>query len=251
MIDIIDLRDFYSRPLGSVVRRILRVKLASYWRHGTGLRVLGYGYATPYLNLFQEEAERVCAFMPAAQGVIGWPTEAPIQSGLIEPDMWPLRDSMMDRILMIHGLENADNAMDLLREAWRCLAPGGKLLAVVPSRRGVWSRLEQTPFGHGRPFSKTQLTQLLRNAAFTPDSWSEALLFPPVEKGLVLRSAVTLERLGARFWPLFAGLHVVEASKQVYRPLPVRVPRKVRLPSPSSVLKPTGVPVPSGRNIVE
>ena len=46
----------------------------------------------------------------------------------------------------------------LLREVWRVLAAGGRLLAVVPNRRGVWARIDTTPFGHGRPYSRSQIT---------------------------------------------------------------------------------------------
>ena len=38
----------------------------------------------------------------------------------------------------------------------------GKLVIVTPNRRGLWARFEHTPFGTGRPFSRGQLTELLR-----------------------------------------------------------------------------------------
>ena len=42
-----------------------------------------------------------------------------------------------------------------------CSAAGGRLLIVVPNRRGVWARSDTTPFGHGRPYSRSQITHLL------------------------------------------------------------------------------------------
>jgi hypothetical protein len=112
------------------------------------------------------------------------------------------------------------------------------MLLVAPNRRGVWARSDATPFGHGRPFSRGQLTQLLRDALFSPIGWSEALYMPPVRRGWVLRSAVVWERLGARLALPFPGVHIVEASKQVFRPIPVRT-RRVAAPQFKPVLIPS------------
>ena len=40
---------------------------------------------------------------------------------------------------------------------WRVLAPSGRVI-VVPNRRGPWARADNTPFGHGRPYSRSQIT---------------------------------------------------------------------------------------------
>ena len=110
----------------------------------------------------------------------------------------------------------------LLREVWRVLAPSGRMMAVVPNRRGVWTRTDTTPFGHGRPYSRSQITQLLRQTWFTPTAWGEALFVPPVAGGWFLRSALAWERVGAALSLPFAGVHIVEATKQVYRAIPAR-----------------------------
>ena len=90
----------------------------------------------PYLGLFREEAERCLAFMPAAQGVVKWPTVRPTLSALVDELELPLPDAAVDRVLLVHALEMSQNATALLREVWRVLASGGQLLAVVPNRRG-------------------------------------------------------------------------------------------------------------------
>jgi SAM-dependent methyltransferase len=217
--DVVDLRAFYHGRLGQVARRILRAKLRARFTDVAGLRVLGAGFAAPFLGIFREEAERVMAFMPAEQGVMDWQSDRGAASALVEEEMWPLPDAAVDRIVLVHALENADNPREVLRECWRCLAPGGKMVVVVANRRGAWSRMESTPFGHGRPYSRGQLTNLLRDAQFAPVHWTEALMFPPIDRGIVLRSAVWLERVGASMWAPFAGVHIVEAIKQVYTPV--------------------------------
>ena len=75
-IDVVDLRNFYGQRLGVVARRFVGRGIRAQWGDTAGQRVLGIGYATPYLGLFREEAERCLAFMPAGQGVVKWPTHA-------------------------------------------------------------------------------------------------------------------------------------------------------------------------------
>ena len=166
-IDVVDLRDFYSNRLGAVARHFVGRGVRRRWIDTRGLRVLGIGYATPYLGLFREEAERCLAFMPAAQGVVKWPTARPALSALVDEFELPLQDAAVDRVLLVHALEMSNDPTALLREIWRVLASGGQLLAVVPNRRGLWARMDTTPYGHGRPYSRSQITHLLRDAWFT------------------------------------------------------------------------------------
>src|SRR6185295_20330143 len=121
---------------------------------------------------------------------------------------------------------------------WRVLAPEGRLLLIVPNRRGLWARVDTTPFGHGRPYSRSQLTALLRETWFTPVGWQEALYVPPVARGWFLRSAVAWERTGATISAPFAGVHLVEATKQVYRAIPARREKRKLVPALNPALAP-------------
>lgn len=146
-IDVIDLRNFYSQRLGAVARRLINRGIQRYWPNADGLRVAGLGYPTPYLGLFREDAERCFALMPAAQGVLKWPTSRPTLSTLVDEFSLPLADAAVDRILLVHALEISDDPEGLLREVWRVLAPSGRMMAIIPNRRGVWTRTDNTPFG--------------------------------------------------------------------------------------------------------
>ncbi|HYA06134.1 MAG TPA: methyltransferase domain-containing protein [Xanthobacteraceae bacterium] len=237
--DVIDLRNFYSQKLGVVARRFVGRGIRARWQDTRALSVLGIGYATPYLGLFREEAERCLAVMPATQGVVRWPSTRPALTALVEEDELPLTDSAVDRVLLVHALEMSPDPVELLRETWRVLAAGGRLLAVVPNRRGLWARIDTTPFGQGRPYSRSQITQLLRDTWFTPTGWGEALYVPPVGRGWFLRSAVAWERTGATLSAPFAGVHIVEATKQVYRAIPARREKRRLVPSLQPVLAPS------------
>src|SRR5580704_4075120 len=117
--DVVDLRNFYACPLGTVARRFVGRGIRRLWAGTAGLRLLGVGYSTPYLGLFREEAERCLAFMPASQGVVKWPSARPTLTALVEEFQLPLPDSAVDRILLVHALETSHDAAALLRECWR------------------------------------------------------------------------------------------------------------------------------------
>lgn len=220
--DIIDLRQFYAGPLGRAVRRLLRQRLRALWPDTHGMTVLGLGFATPYLRIFEAEAGRVLAAMPGPQGVVRWPRGQAGRVMLVDEEDLPLPDASVDRLLMLHALENADNARALLREAWRVLSPQGRLLVVVPNRRGLWAHLEATPFGHGHPYTPPQLTRLMRDAMFSPTQAQAALWLPPTDGAIVIRAVNAWERAGEILWNRFSGVLLVEAEKQVYAGVPAR-----------------------------
>lgn len=242
-IDVVDLREFYSRRLGIVARQMINRGIRERWPNAEGQRVLGIGYPTPYLGLFREDAERCIAFMPAAQGVLKWPTGRPALASLVDEFSLPLPDAAVDRILLVHALEMSDDPAALLREVWRVLSPSGRVMAVIPNRRGVWTRSDNTPFGHGRPYSRSQITDLLRQTWFTPTGWGEALFMPPYAGRWVLKSAQMWERAGAALSLPFAGVHIVEATKQVYRAIPAKRERARLIPSLKPVLVPSSTSV--------
>jgi SAM-dependent methyltransferase len=158
---------------------------------------------------------------------------------LVEDTELPLTDCAVDRVLLVHGLEMADDAVALLRESWRVLSPNGRLLAVIPNRRGLWARTDTTPFGYGRPYSRAQITNILRETWFTPNGWGEALYVPPIARGWFLRTAVAWERAGATISAPFAGVHIVEATKQVYRAIPARREKRQLVPALEPALAPS------------
>ena len=47
--------------------------------------------------------------MPAAQGVLKWPTARPTLAALVDEFSLPLPDAAVDRILLVHALEMSDD----------------------------------------------------------------------------------------------------------------------------------------------
>ena len=176
--DVVDLRDFYQTGLGQVARRMIRRTIRQIWPDLRAMRLLGIGYATPFLSAISADTERTVALMPASQGVLGWAPEGGNVVVLADEDELPFSDYSIDRVLVVHALETSEAAGMFLKEIWRVLAGGGRLLIVVPNRRGIWARLDRTPFGSGRPYTMSQLSHLLRDEQFTPVGTDTALFVP-------------------------------------------------------------------------
>ncbi len=233
--------EFYASAQGSLVARLLRERLLAMWplESMCGASVLGLGYATPYLRLWRDGAGRAIAALPAQIGAAPWPAGAAGLSCTVEEEALPFADLSFDRVLLVHGLEAAENARRLLREVWRVLKDDGRLLVVAPNRVGLWAHVEATPFGQGEPYSPGQIGRLLASSLFQVTRRDTALYFPPSRWRIVLRGAPLAERLGRRLAPRFAGLTLSEAVKDVYAAIPNRAVHRRRLILASAPLQST------------
>jgi len=208
-----ELRTFYGEPAGALARRLLARRLEDAWGEAAGCDVLGIGYATPWLDAFVG-ARRVVAAMPGGQGVELWPSAGRNRTVLVDDRRLPFAAGSFDRILLVHALEEAEDAAGLLTEAVRALSPAGRIILIAAARGGLWSRVEATPFGHGRPFTRRQLEQLVRSAGLEPTAWSQTLYVPPW--GPLLPLADGFEQVGRRVLPGAAGVILLEATRQAY-----------------------------------
>jgi len=220
--DVVNFCEFYSTPLGQAAGHQIQGCIHHIWPNLAHQRILGLGYALPYLDFYLKPSECIFAFMPAQRGVVLWPSIGPSRIALIEEGNFPLPDQSVDRILMVHTLEHTEQPRQLLREAWRVLTGQGRLLVIVPNRRSMWAHLDSTPFGHGRPYTMTQLTTFLKDNLFTPICTKRALHMVPSQSQLMMACAPFLDKIGDRALQKFSGIVCVEAMKQVYAGTPVR-----------------------------
>ena len=242
-LDVIDLRSFYYRTaLGRSAQRAIRDQVQAAWPALAGQTLVGFGFAVPLLRPHLDQAARTVALMPAPQGVMPWPPGMENVSVLCDETLWPLPTGQADRLILLHGLETSERPSDVLDEAHRVLGPGGRLLAIVPNRTGLWARGDSTPFGFGRPYSMAQLEAQLKAHGFTPERSFGALYAPPTVGGFWLRTADFWESVGRRVPWLAGGVLMVEASKQVYAPTRGGLGAVVR--RPLKVLEGVRQPVP-------
>lgn len=243
--DVVELSSFYDSPLGKITSRLIRRQIRVLWPSVKGMDVMGLGFATPYLKNFRAEADHTMAIMPSQQGVIRWPRfkdhdkdrygryKGNLTALARETDL-PVQDASQDRIILVHCLEHTDHSKEMLREVWRTLSPGGRVLIIVPSRLGPWCRSEANPFGHGKPFSTSQVNQILSKNMLSPTRWTSALFLPPFKSKTMRTALLTLENTGRRWWSQFAGVLIIEAEKQIYAANPVDGAR-VKIAEPIAV----------------
>ena len=237
-----DLKSFYNGKIGRVVSRILQARIQEFWRDTRNMRVAGFGYATPYLRRFVEGAERVVACMQAEQGAHAWPSDQKNLVCLFNSHEIPLENSALDRAVLVHALEFSEAPQELLKEIWRIMKPGGKVLIVVPNRSGFWARADWSPFGQGTPYSKSQIMALLSENNFVHEQTRAALFLLPMKLSALFRSAPILERVGSVCFPFAAGVHMIEVSKQLYARSDGGKAQRVRARSRSLIAKPFPVP---------
>ena len=172
-----------------------------------------------YLRPFLDEATSVIAAMPSSMGAfgVGYQRLGPGNTCCLADECsLPFLDLSLDRVILVHSFEYTDQVNLMLREIWRVMDDGGRLLIVVPNRRGAWSHTDFTPFGHGRPYSIEQLKSTLRQSLFTPVRDTRALFIPPTRRRYWLAAAPAWEKIGARWFQVFGGVVIMEATKQIY-----------------------------------
>lgn len=224
---------FYRSRGGETATRLVAARLAALWPALPGQSVLGVGWAAPYLGLWRAEARRCVALVPGhlrdSHGLAPPVTEG-CATLLAEEEQLPFPDDSFDRVLLVHGLEAAENGRRLLREVWRVLRDDGRLMLVVPNRVGMWAHLDRTPFGHGQPYSRGQIERLLSRHLFRAERREAALFVPPYGLRHVGAAAPALERFGRAVCPRLAGVIILEAEKDLFSGVPagaVAVRRRV------------------------
>ena len=212
----ISLERFYGSPLGAAAQRMVARRLLPLWPSLRDADVLGYGYTWPHLEPYAHEASRIALAMPATQGAIAHTTRRGVCAVLCEESRLPFTDASFDHVLLAHAVEDTPDLARTLLELWRVTRPEGRIVVVAANRAGIWAGSDRSPFGSGRPFSRTQLREALRAVGFHPTFWSNALYIPPWPKLCGEKVCEGVERVGELVAPTLSGLVMVEAVKRLY-----------------------------------
>ena len=173
-----DLLNFYASPLGQRSADVLGARIMGWWPDLSGQRVLTTGYATPLESrLTGHKPLSLCHLIPARfSGVLDASNGRQV---LTDDTLMPLESEVIDRAIVLHRLEHARRPDRTFREVWRVLKPGGKIIVVVPSAFGLWSRMPGNPFAKGTPFTGLALAATLSDQLFSLERMRNALFFPP------------------------------------------------------------------------
>jgi len=213
-----DLKAFYNTKMGRVVRQILKNRIKNVWPDIQEEKILGLGYAIPYLSPFLDK-NQVFGISPVQQGSEHWPKKAANKMALASDQDMPFATESVDKALIVHHLEFTPHTKTSLNEIWRILKPRGCAIFIVPNRNGFWARAEWSAFGHGRPYTLSQLCRSLHESQFVTEKIEEGLFTPPIRRRYIMKSARLFEGIGQTIFPIAAGVHIVEVSKQIYAPV--------------------------------
>lgn len=227
----IRLQSWYATAQGAAAARVVGEALEPWLSARKVEATLGLGFTQPYLGRLGHFSKRLLGCAPAEMGVAPWPPAGANRIALIHPNALPFPDESFDRVAVTHLLEGTESPRSALREIWRVLQPGGRLILMVSNRGGYWARRDASPLGWGRPFSPNQVKEQLLQTLFIPKQYKFALFFPPVFGDRFLGAANAWEKAGQRWFAPLGGVVLCEAEKVVYAgtPLTVETQTKRRL----------------------
>ncbi len=144
------------------------------------------------------------------------------------PTQLPVANDSTDVVLLQHVLEYEANPHEALREAERILVPEGHVIiagfnpyGLVGLWRLLRARRRGGPF-RGEFFSQRRIRDWLALLGFDLVAGERFFYRPPVGNDRLMRRLSWLERIGAKFWPFFAGCYVLVARKRVITVTPIR-----------------------------
>jgi len=151
--------------------------------------------------------KRFCAYLGA---------DLPGVDVVCEEQAWPLRDHAVDAVIVQHGLDFCLSPHALLREAARCVRPGGQLwiIGIHPwSAWGLRHWFARDAFRDARCIGAAKVADWLRLLGFALEKRRFGCHCPPLGGALWQSRKPALERSLTRL-PLFgAGFYLLMARK--------------------------------------
>lgn len=210
--DIKALQAFYTSPLGKVVAKVLCHSL-SMAPLNPAKQSLFIGYCPPALREACCDPAELHLFL-AQQGAVK--VEGPRGTAALMADDLdlPIASESIYEIKALHSIEFTRDVNAFIQELHRILEPGGVITLIVPNRRGLWARLDNTPFGYGHPYTRTQLFNLLTLHGFEVTLCKRLLFTPPIHSPFLLKYMPRLDSLLKPFMGKFSGLIAMQARKK-------------------------------------
>ena len=217
--DITDTDSYYRTPEGVLVADILAADISHQYRLGR-IRALAntedqlaVGYPFP---LYSRDQPLPPVFMLAETGVLAWTKSEGVITACVDSKAFPCATDVFEQVFVSHALEYVADKAGFLSEIWRCLKGEGELVMIVPHRRSLWARSDNTPFGQGTPFSRRQLKLILEHAGFDQIHIKHSLYMPPFGTRLPLVMRRRFHILGRIGWAMFGGVLIAIAKKRLY-----------------------------------
>ncbi|MCL6414577.1 class I SAM-dependent methyltransferase [Aestuariirhabdus sp. Z084] len=159
-----------------------------------------------------------------------------IQQVRCDYGQWALADRSVDAVVLHHALDFCLQPQQLLREASRCVIPGGKVILTgfnpysgMHMLNRCFPRRRQ-PLSQGRFISARRIQDWLQLLGYSVDEVSYGAFLPLTSKPSLQLLEQRMTHLGRRWHLPLGGFYVIQATReeQVVTPLRPRwrVPRK-------------------------
>ncbi len=211
MPNVTELKEFYETPLGKFTCQKLRQKISKLWPEVSREKILGLGFALPYLPLLAYGNSCV-AFMPSSIGAMKVEDASP--TAMVDITALPARNEYFDRAVLIHCMENIEETEKMLEQLWHVMKPAAKILLIVPNDNSLWLKLN-TPYKKSLSYTKMTLLHYLLFSKFSPRRISRDLFFIPSNNRSINRLT---SFLGNIFWRNYSGVLIIEAEKLIFAP---------------------------------
>jgi len=128
----------------------------------------------------------------------------------------PLPSCVFDGVVCFTALEFVSRPGEALREMWRVLKPGGRMVLGVLNALSpwAWARAGRGVFAHAHFYSYRGMRALIKETlGRVPLRWAGAVYFPPCCPEFCLRYAGLFELLGSAFARPFGAVLVFRIDK--------------------------------------
>jgi SAM-dependent methyltransferase len=210
--DITEIIKFYQSRTGQIVKD----ELTTHISQALSQNVTSHLFIGAPFALIKNDAPGNIYFMDRNIGATIFPSKNHNKVALIDLEQIPLDDQSISQITIVHCLEYASSPLKFMRELWRILAPEGTLRIITPNRRSIWSHLDISPFGHGNPYSMSQLSTLAKESQFDIIKKDRSLFTPPYQAWVPQLITQSQSYLIKNFTPKLSGVIVMDLRKRVY-----------------------------------
>ncbi len=135
----------------------------------------------------------------------------------------PFESQSIDLVVLPHVLEFASEPHQVLREVERILIPEGRIIICGFNRASLWGARQQAGSLSGRYYlpkegefiSAARMKDWLKLLNMEVSQVSFGCYVPPFETEKWLQRFSFAEKIGARWWPYFGAVYMVQAIKRV------------------------------------
>lgn len=241
------LRAWFADVLGTALLEQEQAALDAVLQNLFGYYLLQLGWVAPR-DILAESRIRMRMVMD-----VDLPQGMDYPHALAMPEMVPVSSDSLDVIVLQHTLEFARDPHEVLREVDRMLIPEGHVVIVAFNPWSFWGgwrlvrrRSKRYPWC-GRFLSLTRLKDWMGLLGFDTVQVVPLVFRPPLRHEGVMRRLRFLDKVGARGWPLLAGVNIIVAQKRMATLTPIKLRRwRLQRRFLVDVVKPTSGSVGNG-----